>query len=100
MKGMTTCKVCGRDFPLIFEEHYVAQDPQQKGLAAVISTTDKAYTYDAFDCPHCGCQNVMQQRKPTKCPCDYGICDECEGYDGEEEDENDDASEEPCSEHG
>lgn len=82
-KGMTTCKVCGRDFPLLAEEHYVAQDPQKVGAIANLVSTDRAFEFDAFDCPHCGCQNVMQERKATlfeedTCPCDFGICDECD----------------------
>lgn len=71
MKGMTTCKICGRDFPLMAEEHYIARDPQRVGVLANLTDTDKAMEYDAFDCPHCGCQNVMQVRKslwiPEKC---------------------------------
>lgn len=83
VKGMTTCKVCGRDFPLLAEEHYIAQDPQKIGAIASIVNTDRAFEFDAFDCPHCGCQNVTQNRKPVYlgndvCPCDYGICDECD----------------------
>lgn len=83
MKGMTTCKVCGRDFALISEEHYVAQDPQKVGAIANLVSSDRAFEFDAFDCPHCGCQNIMQGRKPVYladdiCPCDFGICDECD----------------------
>ena len=85
MKGMTTCKVCGRDFPLIAEEHYMAQDPQRVGAIVNMVNTDKAFEYDAFDCPHCGCQNIMQERKQEICPCDLGICDECDGEEDEEE---------------
>lgn len=62
-KGMMTCKVCGRDFALIAEEHYVARDPEETGLAAVLGRNPEAKWYDAFDCPHCGCQNVVQERK-------------------------------------
>lgn len=107
MKGMTTCKVCGRDFALMAEEHYVAQDPQRVGAIANLVSTDRALEFDAFDCPHCGCQNVMQERKAT-CPCDYGICDECD-HPGEEEEnveshagcynckyEHSDEDEKPC----
>ena len=64
MKGMTTCKVCERDFPLIVEDHYVAQDPQKVGAIANLINVDRAFEFDAFDCPHCGCQNIMQNRKP------------------------------------
>lgn len=62
MKGMTTCKVCGRDFPLMAEEHYVARDGEKKGVIAALSV-EEGVQYDAFDCPHCGCQNIMQGRK-------------------------------------
>lgn len=68
MKGMTTCKVCGREFPLMIEERYIARDPQRIGVLANLANTDKAIEYDAFDCPHCGCQNVMQVRKPLWTP--------------------------------
>lgn len=86
-KGMYECVVCHREFALIAEEHYVAKDPPCSGLAAMVSSI--VYPYDAIDCPHCGCQNVLQKRKPFACPCDYGICDECdcECANNEEEDE-------------
>lgn len=88
MKGMTTCKVCGRDFALISEEHYVARDVEKKGVIPALSGEVESMEYDAFDCPHCGCQNVMQGRKLIACPCDFGICDECtECEDEEDEDE-------------
>ena len=82
VKGMTTCKICGRDFPLLSEDHYVAVDADKTGIAEVVSHTEPQL-FDAIDCPHCGCQNVLQERKRV-CPCEYGICDECE----EEEDED------------
>ena len=62
-KGMYTCKICGRDFPLLIEEHYVAQDPQKVGAFANLVSTDRAFEFDAIDCPHCGCQNVLGERK-------------------------------------
>lgn len=89
VKGMTTCKVCGRDFPLIIEEHYVARDLEKKGVLPALSGEVESAEFDAFECPHCGCQNIMQSRKPTlfskgECPCDFGICDECEEGDAED----------------
>lgn len=66
---------------MLFEEHYVAEDPQKVGAFANLMNTDKAYEYDAIDCPHCGCQNVLQPRKPASIP--YDGCDEAE--DGEPE---------------
>lgn len=63
IKGMTTCKICGRDFPLIAEEHYIARGIEKNGVIAALSIQEEAMQYDAFDCPHCGCQNIMQERK-------------------------------------
>ena len=101
VKGMYTCKVCGRDFPLLIEEQYVATDPRATGVVATLVSMDKANQYDAFDCPHCGCQNIIQPRKPEYCPCDYGICDECGCCEDEdEEEEEDDAPETPCQKCG
>lgn len=65
MKGMATCKVCGRDFPLIDEEHYIARDCEKKGVIPVLNGQVEATEYDAFNCPHCGCQYIAQERKLT-----------------------------------
>lgn len=86
MKGATICKVCGRDFPLMAEEHYITQDPQKIGVLANLANTDKAMEYDAFDCPHCGCQNIMQTRKPLWlpeiCECDEETEEDSQDHDG------------------
>lgn len=65
MKGMLTCKICGRDFVIMAEEHYIAQDPKAVGAVACLVSTDVMREFDAFDCPHCGCQNITQERKPV-----------------------------------
>lgn len=65
MDGFTKCKVCGVEFALIAINHYVARDPGKTGLAAALGVTPEGALYDAFDCPHCGCQNIMQERKRT-----------------------------------
>lgn len=83
-KGIATCKVCGRDFALIAEEHYIARDPEKTGIVTTLAGED-VKIFDAIDCPHCGCQNVLQERKRFACPCDYGICDECDGCEEQEE---------------
>lgn len=62
MKGMTTCKICGRDFPLISEERYTVRDNEKTGIAVAFDGSE-SILYDAFDCPHCGCQNIVQERK-------------------------------------
>lgn len=96
IKGMTTCKICGRDFPLIIEDHYTAKEPDPTGLAALGGVPRKLF--DAFDCPHCGCQNVMQQRYPLSdiMGSDYIMmkqsddcsCDNCPGCDKGQEEEH------------
>ena len=84
-KGIRTCSVCGREFALISEEHYVARDIEKKGVIPAFNGQNEAVRYDAFDCPHCGCQNVIQERKQEIRPCDFGICDECDVEDENEE---------------
>lgn len=93
MKGMTTCVVCGRDFPLIVEEHYIARDPQTVGVIANLASTDKAFEFDVFDCPHCGCQNVMQNRKPVFLADDVCLCDCCD----EDEDDKTQTDHDGCA---
>ena len=56
--GMYTCTTCGRDFPLIAEENYVVREDGRRGLQTVISDSEERM-FSAFDCPHCGCQNVV-----------------------------------------
>ena len=92
-KGMTTCKVCRRDFALIIEEHYVAKEPGATGLAAFAGTPRKLF--DAFDCPHCGCQNVVNGRYPLSDVLgqDFPLeddcsCDNCPGCDKCQEEEH------------
>lgn len=80
IKGMYTCDVCGRDFPLIAEERYTVRGAEESGLATVVSF-EEADRYDAFDCPHCGCQNAVNLRlrelepEDGDCPaCDHEGC--------------------------
>lgn len=60
--GMYTCCVCGRDFPLVWEERYVARNETPTGLAALAGNSEPTL-YDAIDCPYCGCQNILQVRR-------------------------------------
>lgn len=98
VKGMETCAVCGRDFPLIFEEHYVARDVEKTGIMPTLTGQTEYVIYDAFDCPHCGCQNIVQSRKRVEfaegeldCEEDHDGCVGCK-YVFKTEDE------EPCTE--
>ena len=95
-KGMTTYKICGRDFSLIAEEHYISKEAGKIGFAA-IAGGPAPVLFDSFDCPHCGCQNNMQQRnrltdmfgrdlpldeefeddEESCCCCGNDVCDTC-----------------------
>ena len=53
------CKICGKRFKLQRENKYeVVIKPI--GFDA-ISQRDK--TFECFDCPHCGCQNVVNVKE-------------------------------------
>lgn len=59
---MIKCKVCGCEFPPVVDKHYVAKDTGKIGAIAALSR-DEEKLYDAFDCPMCGCQVIVQERK-------------------------------------
>lgn len=60
-KGWRTCKVCGIGFPLVRGIHYIARETTTMGLSNIMSVKEPQL-FDAFDCPHCGCQNIVGQR--------------------------------------
>lgn len=52
---MRKCNVCGRRFRLLAKNRYeVVRKPV--GLNCL---TEATIYYNAFDCPHCGCQNIV-----------------------------------------
>lgn len=59
---MIKCKVCEYEFAPIVDEHYVSRDDSVSGLAAAIRSPEGKH-YDTFDCPNCGCQVIVQERK-------------------------------------
>lgn len=90
------CKICGKDFELKVDNHYIVRDEeiQRLGIASIVgSNTEKeSKLYDAFNCPYCGCQNVVQERKrPAFVGSDYiGKIDDgyVEGVEEETEEES------------
>jgi predicted RNA-binding Zn-ribbon protein involved in translation (DUF1610 family) len=52
------CKVCGNQFDLIKENKYVVQE--NNGLNGAVNGRKK---YECFDCPTCGCQNIVNIRE-------------------------------------
>lgn len=55
------CKVCGTRFSPKAENRYIAEE-RVTGLAALTTT---GTTYEAFNCPQCGCQNVVGEILPV-----------------------------------
>lgn len=60
---MLKCNICGTEFPAVKERHYIARDNGKTGLSSAFSSNDEEKIYDSFDCPMCGCQVVVQERK-------------------------------------
>lgn len=52
---MFKCRTCGRRFRLLAKNRYeIVRIPTS--LKALVE--EKVY-FNAFDCPHCGCQNIL-----------------------------------------
>ena len=60
-KNTRPCEVCG--VGLILEKEWIYTAYVQKGAFQVIAS-GHGRTYDATDCPACGCQNVLKERFP------------------------------------
>ena len=59
---MMKCKVCGKRFKPIKENRYeVVKNPE-----GILALTQSSTTYEAFDCPRCGCQNIVGVREVEK----------------------------------
>ena len=56
------CNVCACEFIPEKYEHYIARDETRTGLSTIAGGVEEKL-YDTFDCPQCGCQIVMQERK-------------------------------------
>lgn len=53
------CKVCKKFFiPRKENKYVVIQTP-----AGISVLTERARIYEAFDCPRCGCQNIVNTRE-------------------------------------
>lgn len=56
------CKVCGARFNISKEDRYIAQER----LTGFESITKAPKDFECFDCPECGCQNIVSIRIPEK----------------------------------
>lgn len=76
MMGLFTCKVCGREFTLAAINHYTARDSEKTGIVVAFSGQSEATLWDAFNCPYCGCQCIIQERKRVYNADEHHIHDE------------------------
>lgn len=53
------CKICGGGYDIVKKDTYQVSVPDS-GLVRSGPTT-----WDAADCPHCGCQNLLGKRYDT-----------------------------------
>lgn len=79
------CKVCESEFPPMIEKHYVSRDEGRVGPFANLNKAEEKI-YDTYDCPVCGCQVVVQERKRVFCQEEEDVCLE-EQLEEEEENE-------------
>lgn len=59
---MLKCKVCGIKFHPTTWRRYTVVDNKTTGVMAAIVGTENPIIYDAFDCPNCGCQIIVNER--------------------------------------
>ena len=84
---MYKCKICSKEFELKKEFHYISRDKETTGIVNV-AKKEEVKIFDTFDCPHCGCQNVMQERKRKRADKSNAIavCKKAEDKSEEKED--------------
>lgn len=56
------CKICECEFAPEKKDHYVSREEVKVGLSNLAGGMEEKL-YDTFDCPQCGCQNVVGNRK-------------------------------------
>lgn len=84
------CNVCGLDFPATMSGHYIARDNGKTGMKVIVGY-DEEQLYDAFDCPACGCQLIVQARKrmfATMAPFTTSFGDDDDEQDQDTEDDD------------
>lgn len=53
------CKICEKEFELKKENKYIVTEK----IAAFGTLAKLPKTFEAFDCPYCGCQNIVNTRE-------------------------------------
>ena len=70
------CKVCGFEITPVSQMRYTAVE--NKGISSAFTGNRM---FDAFDCPVCGCQNIVGERYEIEDP--KSVSCELEGQDAE-----------------
>ena len=63
VRPQVICKICGCKFNALTEKHYISRDNGPVGMAVAFESAPEVKTYDTYDCPQCGSQCVVQERK-------------------------------------
>lgn len=80
---MYKCKVCSKEFEFKKEFHYISRDADGEDDWG---EEEEVKIFDTFDCPHCGCQNVMQERKRVDKSNAIAVCKKAKDKSEEKED--------------
>jgi DNA-directed RNA polymerase subunit RPC12/RpoP len=59
---MYKCKACKKRFQLTAENRYTARIATKTGIISAMQNEEPTL-FDAFDCPYCGCQNLLNVRE-------------------------------------
>lgn len=51
------CRICGEKLELLKENKYLVETRKTEGMSIVLKS------YECFDCPKCGCQNILNIRE-------------------------------------
>lgn len=62
---MVKCKICGKYFRLLAKNRYEVYEVIETPIGLNCFIQGVEY-YNAFDCPHCGCQNVYGSKIKEK----------------------------------
>lgn len=58
------CNVCGVEFIPESKEHYISRDVGiENSVSKLFISNNEPKIYDTFDCPQCGCQVMIGERK-------------------------------------
>lgn len=81
---MNKCDICGKEFELHAHDRYTVIDVNPTNLFIDLK---RPVTYNAFDCPYCGCQNRRGTLLPSCSSTPKKIL--FKSHESEEEDAND-----------